>query len=337
MNDKSTITGESQHVIVYVKREVITHWKRLMDPREKKPFPFIYGSDDKNSFAKYVKAGSVLWVVSSTTEKRPPSLVAKLNVIGRADITCKSYDVPMKVMKVFRDLYKYVAVGDPLQSRFYGYNNAGPALLSLKVQWGQGKPKPLNSGGTRKWKGDYGRPLLRPARVASDPQPLFDLERNAAHSIFISWKHFGNFRRQQDIRKMAYALADAGIFVWFDKFALPSSPSLKKHVFTDKALLERLLWYGYTRCKGLLAFESGYYGTPGKEGNWTKMEWTGEFGEEEDPVPRPMKWVYQFEPSEEFAKWREDGKDLQVEKGWTELAREIKAEMAVDFPIDQAA
>ena len=87
MISKSFNLGDEQHVIAYVERGVITNWKRLTDPGEGEPFPYIYGSDDKNTFEKHVQAGSVLWVVSSTPEGCPPSLVAKLHVIGRADLS----------------------------------------------------------------------------------------------------------------------------------------------------------------------------------------------------------------------------------------------------------
>jgi len=73
------------HVVAYVSRSKITDWKRLMSPRTGKAFPFVYGSNDENVFAPMVKEGSVLWVIGASPDERPPSLVARMNVIGRLD------------------------------------------------------------------------------------------------------------------------------------------------------------------------------------------------------------------------------------------------------------
>lgn len=107
-----------------------------MIPRTGNAFPFVYGSRDKNVFAKKVKKGSVLWVIGATSDKRPPSLVSKLHVIGRVDDPGgETIGVPEAVLRSFRDQFKYIAVGDPSESRFYGYNNASRVLLSLVLNW----------------------------------------------------------------------------------------------------------------------------------------------------------------------------------------------------------
>ena len=103
MNDQNEFTPDTKHIIAYVQRSKITDWKRLMDPGEGQPFPFIYGSRDGNVFDQYVKEGAVLWVFSATPDGRPPSLVAKLHVIGRADDPDgESYGVPPGVLRAFR-------------------------------------------------------------------------------------------------------------------------------------------------------------------------------------------------------------------------------------------
>ncbi len=107
---KHSVDG-SPHVLAYVKRSKVMDWKRLMIPRSGKAFPFDYGSSDKNVFAKKVKKDYVLWVVGATSDKRPPSLVAKLHVIGRVDDPGgETFGVPEAVLRSFRDQFKYIAL-----------------------------------------------------------------------------------------------------------------------------------------------------------------------------------------------------------------------------------
>jgi hypothetical protein len=78
MNDQNELTPETHRVVAYVQPSKITDWKRLMDPGEGQPFPFIYGSRDRNEFAQYVKEGSVLWVFSATPDGPPAALPCRL-------------------------------------------------------------------------------------------------------------------------------------------------------------------------------------------------------------------------------------------------------------------
>ena len=338
MSIETSFTGDTHHVVAYVRRSKITDWKRLMDPRTDQPFPFIYGSRDSNVFAKYVKKGAVLWVFSSTLDGRPPSLVAKLHVIGRADDPGgESYGVPPGVLRAFRKvrdgrrLFKYIAVGDPKQSRFYGYNNACSALLSLTLSWGQTKrtlsgeaPCPQ---GSCTWHSSYATPLNRPALVVSDPKPLEDLDRAAAHSIFISWKRWDNRKRRDGVRALVYALADQGLFAWLDVFAFPPSIARSEILDKDRDLISRLLRYGYERCKGLLALETTNYGMPGIFENWTEMEWTGKFDPDAPPNPLPFRAVYRFESSPVSANLVQDNDCLLSDLSWSEAAKVIRTTM----------
>ncbi len=344
MNSDTSLTGGVNHVIAYVQRSKITDWKRLMDPGAGEAFPFIYGSRDRNVFAKYVKKGAVLWVFSGTPDGRPPSLVAKLHVIGRADDPDgETYGVPPSVLCAFRKehkgrrLFDFIAVGHPTLSRFYGHNNASNALLSVTLNWVHTtrtlSGEPACPGGTCTWQSSYATPLNSPARVVSDPKPLEDLHRAAAHSIFISWKRRDNWKRRKRVRELAYALADEGLFAWLDVFAFPPSIALTKKVDPDADLIDRLLRYGYERCNGLLALETTNYGRPGILGNWTEMEWTGQFDPDQPPSPPSFRAVYRFKSSPVSANLVQNNDRLLSGMAWPEVAKIHRTEMDERIPL----
>lgn len=344
MSREFSSTGEAHHIVAYVQRSKITDWKRLMDPGPGKAFPFVYGSRDSNVFAEYAKEGAVLWVIGATPDDRPPSLVAKLHVIGRVDDPSgKTYGVPPSVLRAFRKErknkkpFKYIAVGHPKHSRFYGYNNASRALLSLVLKWVY-EPRTLSgelpcSRGTCTWKPSYATPLNRPALVVSDPKPLEDLDRAAAHSIFISWKRHDNWERRKSIRELAYALADEGLFAWLDLFAFPPSIALRTKLDPNAELIERLLRYGYIRCKSLLALETANYGKKGIKGNWTEKEWTGKLDGDKPPCPPPFRAVYRFESSAISADLVQKHDCLMSDMEWSDVAKVIREEMDARVPI----
>jgi hypothetical protein len=344
MNDQNEFPPETHHVVAYVQRARITDWKRLMDPGEDQPFPFIYGSRDGNVFAEYVKQGTVLWVFSATPDGRPPSLVAKLHVIGRADDPDgESYGVPPGVLRAFRKeingrrLFDYIAVGHPTLSRFYGYNNASKALLSLTLKWVH-TPRTLSGEapcpqGTCTWQSSFAAPFNRPALVVSDPKPLEDLAHAASCSIFISWKRRDNWKRRKGVRELVYALADQGLFAWLDVFAFPPSIALSQKVDPDAELINRLLRYGYQRCNGLLALETSNYGAPGILGNWTEMEWMGKFDPDQPPTPLPFRAVYRFESSPVSAKLVRDNDCLITDQPWAEVSKILRTNMEERFSV----
>ena len=328
------------HVVAYVSRSKITDWKRLMSPRTGKAFPFIYGSNDENVFAPMVKEGSVLWVIGASPDERPPSLVARMNVIGRLDPPREeTFGIPEAVVRTFRKKFDYIAVGDSSKSRFYGYNNASHALLGLVLKWvhkertlsGE-KPCPQE---TCVWKPSYATPLNRPATIVSDPKPLFDLNARADRCVFISWKRSDNWTRRESIRKLAYALADAGLFTWLDVLAFPPSISRKTKMDPDAKLVQRLLNYGYKRCKGLLAIETKEYGEMGISGNWTEMEWTGNLDTDKTPCPPPFRWVYRFDESAFLADFVQVHNRLMSGMEWNEVAQFIRGEMEASVPLHE--
>ena len=51
------------HVLSYVKRPLITKWKRLVLTRDVPVF--AYGSNDDHVFAKRLKNGGTLWIIAS--------------------------------------------------------------------------------------------------------------------------------------------------------------------------------------------------------------------------------------------------------------------------------
>jgi hypothetical protein len=181
--------------------------------------------------------------------------------------------------------------------------------------------------GTCIWHSSYATPLNRPALVVSDPQPLEDLAQAASSSIFISWKRRDNWKRRVQVRKLVYALADQGLFVWLDVFAFPPSIALSQKVDPNAELINRLLRYGYQRCNGLLALETSNYGVPGILGNWTEMEWIGRFDPDTPPKPLPFRAVYRFESSLVSANLVQDNDCLLSDRPWLEVARVIRAKM----------
>jgi hypothetical protein len=328
---------DGPHVVAYVSRSKVTDWKRLMSPRTGKAFPFVYGSNDENVFAPTVKEGSVLWVIGATPDDRPPSLVARLNVIGRLDPPGEeTFGIPHGVVRTFRKKFHYIAVGDSNKSRFYGHNDASRALLGLVLKWvhrertlsGE-KPCPQ---GTCVWKPSYATPLNRPATIVSDPKPMIDLDASADRCVFISWKRSDNWTRRASIRKLAYALADERVFSWLDVLAFPPSIALRTKVDPNRALIRRLLKYGYKHCGGLLAIETKEYGNKGISGNWTKMEWTGNLDVNEPPCPPPLRWVYRFEESAFLANFVQVHNRLMQDIEWSEVAKNIRGEMDSSVP-----
>lgn len=327
---------DGPHVVAYVSRSKVTDWKRLMSPRAGKTFPFVYGSNDEKVFASMVKKGAVLWIIGATPENRPPSLVARLNVIGRLDPPGEeTFGIPEGVVRTFRKTFNYIAVGDSSESRFYGYNDASHALLGLVLKWVH-EERTLSGEqpcpeGTCVWKPSYATPLNRPAMIVSDPQPLIDLDEAANRCVFISWKRADNWTRRASIRKLAYSLADEGIFAWLDVLAFPPSIALRTKVDPDRALIQRLLNYGYLHCKGLLAIETKEYGNEGISGNWTEMEWTGNFDANKPLCPPLLRWVYRFEESAFLANFVQKHNRLMQDIEWSEVAKNIRDEMDSRF------
>jgi hypothetical protein len=234
-----------------------------------------------------------------------------------------------------RRLFDFIAIGHPTQSRFYGYNNASRALLSLTLQWVR-TTRTLSGEapcpqGTCTWHSSFAAPLNRPALVVSDPQPLEGLARAASRSIFISWKRRDNWKRRKQVRKLIYALADQGMFAWLDIFAFPPSIALSQKVDPDADLISRLLRYGYQRCNGLLALETSNYGAPGILDNWTEMEWMGRFDPNTPPTPLPFRAVYRFESSPISANLVQDNDCLLTGQPWSEVAKTIRTKLEERF------
>ncbi len=264
------------HAIAYVQRKRITDWKRLVLTHTTPAF--VYGSNDSRVFAKLPK-GSILWIVSSIPG-RSPELVARLEVAKVRCRQCPELGVNENLLRHFKE-FKWIATGTS-NSRFFGYNDAGPALMKTVFERTTGETwrLPNPAGG---WQSRYGSLLQRPTLLhititgKAGRRPLSPLEKLAAsadHSVFISWKWKDHVKSVP--LNLAHALAEQGVMVWLDHLALPDSRALKK-IQKDKDRLERLLRYGYRQCKYLLAIDSKNYGnaSPGSAKNWTLREWNG--------------------------------------------------------------
>jgi hypothetical protein len=151
--------------------------------------------------------------------------------------------------------------------------------------------------------------------------PLDELAGSAGRSVFLSWKWRDNARRRRLIREFTRALAEQDVMVWFDLLAFPMSPALEK-VREDHDRLEKLLKYGFERCKAVVAVGTRNYGEltttiPGNR-NWTKREWRGTIV----PGKRIKRVVYPFD--EELPAILEDADHCLVSRSPRRAARELR-------------
>lgn len=271
------------HVVCYVRRNIITDWKRLVVTHAEPAF--VYGSNDDRVFGRYLNSGGILWVVASIP-KYSPELVARIKVrkvVSSKDVSSLAIlGVSSRLLRHFQQ-FKWIAVGEG-DSEFFGHNFASDVLLRTPFVR-RGGARLLDEQATQ-WSGHIGAMLQRPALVYTNEHPgaafLENLAERARRSVFISWKWADNSRIT--IRNLAYDLAREGIVVWLDQLALPASKALDK-VVSDSEVLRRLLRYGYTRCQTVLAVESKNYGiqTPGSDRNWTMDEWSGSLKRDNPP------------------------------------------------------
>ena len=266
------------HVVCYVQRKRVTDWKRLVITHDEPVF--VYGSRDDFVFPKQLKDGGTLWVISSQPD-RPPALTARLSVkvvLPRQDPALGDFGVSQRFLRHFSE-FKWIAVGDE-QSEFFGYNDAGSALLNTTFESPSGELRLLDRH-AENWQTEFGSKLQRPAKVSAvglrGPTGIAALQQLAAtkaRSVFISYKWRDNTKRM--IRELAYALARQGFMPWLDQLALPKSKALGL-VEKDEEKLEKLLCYGYRQCFAVLGIESPNYGvmSEGSDKNWTLREWEG--------------------------------------------------------------
>ena len=236
-----------------------------------------YGSKDKTRF-RDLKRGDVLWVIASSRDCNP-SLVAKIVVDASGDRTCTEVRRNPSARALLQDRnnrFPYVVTGGE-GSHFFGFNDAGHALLDLTLLTGTGCAIRFREK-SDEWKGQFGHYLQRPIKIAdSSTMNALELlaERCRAGTIFISWKHLDHPRGRFP-REIAYSLVERGFAVWFDLLALPPSKYLEG-IRRNPAVLANLLGYGYRQSHYLLAIESENYGThsPNSDRNWTLEEWEG--------------------------------------------------------------
>lgn len=262
-------------LLTYVQTRRITAWKNMV---LKSGHPsMVYGSRDSLQFPHLGK-GDVLWIISSTPG-RSPSLTAKLVVESVGDENCERTRMNRNALMLLEDpgkRFQWVAIGGQ-SSCFYGFNDAGPALLDLTFLTGRGRPLEFGKTSSR-WEARFAHYLQRPIRIEDQPGEN-SLEKLAKHceksTIFISWKHSDHIRHRFPL-ELAYSLVERGFAVWFDLLALPPSKYLGA-IQRDPVVLTRLLQYGYEQSRYLLAIDSERYGrqTAVSDKNWTLDEWSG--------------------------------------------------------------
>lgn len=279
------------HVLCYVKRSLITKWKRLILTRDS-PL-FVYGSNDDRVFAARLRNGGILWVIASIPS-RPPELVARLDV----EFVRKRDDPELGINPHFCQEFpfKWLAKGKS-SSEFFGHNNAESALLQSVFQPKNGKPWKIDEVADQ-WQGKFGQKLQSPRLiceagifeegiVSSGSQPFYDLQMKKRRAIFLSWKWRDNTKKF--MRELAYELVVQGFMPWLDLLAMPWSLELSNRE-EEKPKLGRLLKYGYRQAAAVVAIDSENYGTATDNyPNWTKREWDGKLATGEKPkvVYRP--------------------------------------------------
>ena len=261
------------HVLAFVRRDLITAWKHITLSDREGP-TFVYGSSNTSVFHAKLKAGDVLWVVSSLLPQGwPPELVARLEVTQQAPKGHPSLEVSSWLQEKFDR--KYLAVGDPDASWFYGHNDASAALLNTVFAGPDGPFRPGDGRGP--WQSRYGSLLRWPVLIAEGgATALQALADSSSCSVFLSYKWCDHASRPDFIFAFAHALARQGVMTWLDHLALPDSTALDE-IVQDAVDLRRLLEYGYKRCKAIVAVGTENYGKQSKDSdeNWTLREWEG--------------------------------------------------------------
>lgn len=277
------------HVVAYVRTSRATDWRRIaVEHRMESGEPLlVYRSDSPTYFHRDVRPKATLWVIESHPG-RPPSLIARLDVVGRLRTTRDKVileqegevgDAPTMLRRYTwekegepptRSGTSWYAVGGR-SSRFFGYNDISTALLATELV-GRETWRP----GTTTWNPRFGWKLQQPRTIRRGAQHLVDAaERLTERSVFLSWKYRDLEGKRQQIQAVVDGFARAGFDCWWDHRALPASRALGK-IQDDPELLGQVLRDGLARSSNLLALGSPHYGRPSLTDptrNWTASEW----------------------------------------------------------------
>lgn len=278
------------HVLSYVRRSVITDWKRQVF-REDEPL-FVFGSNDRRVIP-HMQAGDHLWIISGQPDG-PPSLVARI-VVDWVTPAVDVMSIPAERLNPFR-IWTWIVRGTD-ESEFFGYNDASGALLNTVFCSQSGRPRVL-SASRGPWSNALGLKLQAPTLifpagkpfgkwVSQGSAPLETLAARKALSVFMSYKwKDGN---QALVLAAAQALERAGLMPWLDQLALPRARASKR-IAQNEVLLRRVLKYGYNQSTAVMGVYSPNYGvaTNPDSGNWSRREWRGEL----DTACRKIKVLY---------------------------------------------
>jgi len=91
----------ADHLIAYVRRRLITSWKRttLKSVANGRP-TFVYSSDDSWQFGPYARSGATLWVIASHPPDAP-ALVARLDNLAQVGADIPASAIPRRIMRHF--------------------------------------------------------------------------------------------------------------------------------------------------------------------------------------------------------------------------------------------
>jgi hypothetical protein len=282
---------KAEHIVLYMKPKYLLRWKRIV-LISKNP-TFIYSSNSDILGKRIEENFTMLWVVSPVEDEQHPALVAKMKVQNLAKMENKKLypqiKIPKKMLKEFSEREnKWIVTALEEESVYFGYNNASDALLD--TPFGLKKAHILRQT-NKEWKSSTssffpGPRIVTPESIYKGDfpgiKPLQDLAKTEERSVFISYKWCDGVADKAIA--LAHALAKIGIMSWLDQLAFPKA-DYSKELRTDSLKLEKLLRYGYSRCKVIVGFGTENYGklTNQLRRNWTMREWAGELSDSKRP------------------------------------------------------
>ena len=267
------------HIIAYVRWEIISRWKRLMlkyscDGKS----TLVYGSNDDRQFDHFAKEGAVLWIFASHHDY-PPTLIAQLKNVERID-EIRNSTLPPGLLSELKPLgrdkkYRFKVQGSQ-GSCFYGHNDATLVLKELALL---GKDGRIIKEADVSWNPrKHGNMLQRPHRIYS-PTPIQTFaDKLQKHTVFISWKHCDvkgkkheNLKKRNYVKEFLKELNKNEFAVWVDELALPNYQPRT----ADDNLMNLLLRQGIKQSRVVIAVASDQYGCISLDStiNWTKQEW----------------------------------------------------------------
>ncbi len=207
-------------LIAYVSWDRVVPWKILSLPEKEEAlfFPVGYGSGQA-VLHKRAEPGAQLWVItipvanahSPDRQVFPPTLVARVQVQALCSKAHCPDTLRSKNMERLLDRWAWVAVGDPVQSRFFELNDASPALVRLGIME-PGEPASLELA--KRFQSIRYLPDGEEVGRAFDQIHLHAQKK----AVFISYTHAEG---TELALQLATELAPLGFHLWLDALTIP--------------------------------------------------------------------------------------------------------------------